>query len=161
MSKVMRVSVLLVGAMVVLLLAGFTSIGFNDEPGDEEPPLPPRPTLTPTEVPTIEIVSADNGQQLQLHLENELEDIPVNLWAAVEWGDTNTGKWYAVNGWHGTLNSPTTQEWWVGDDMFGDGPFRWQVYEYEGGPLLLTSETFNLPESIWLRVIVNVLLDVE
>jgi len=152
MSKIIQVAALLVGLSMVLLLAGFTS---GDVPGDN---LPPRPTAVPT-APPVEIVSAPNGEQIQLHLENDVDEIPANLWTGVEWQDPNTGDWYAVDGWHGTLNTPTTQTWWVGSGQYGDGPFRWQLYASEGGELLETSDSFNLPERAGLMVVVNVTLE--
>ena len=150
MSKTIRMMMLLAGSITILLLAGFA-------PSGEGFPLPPRPEPEPEN--PIEIVDGFDGQQIQLHLENEVEDIPSGLWTVVEWQDPNTGDWYETDGWHGTLNTPTTQEWWVGSDMFGDGLFRWQLYDSEGGELLMTSAMFNLPEHKDLKVIVNVLLD--
>jgi len=153
MSKTIRMMLLLAGSITILLLAGFTSASV---PGGDEFPLPPRPE---PETPEIEIVAAPDGQQIQLHLENEVEDIPSGLWTVVEWQDPNTGDWYETDGWHGTLNTSTTQEWWVGSSMFGDGPFRWQLYAGEDGALLATSESFTLPLTNDLMVIVNVTLD--
>jgi len=148
MSKIIRVATLLVGLSAILLLAGFTN---SDEPGDN---LPPRPTPVP-----VEIIYAPNGEQIRLHLENDVDEIPGELWTAVEWQDPNTGDWYMVDGWRGTLNTPTTQTWWVGSDQFGDGPFRWQLYASEDGDLLATSASFNLPERAGLVVVVNVTLE--
>lgn len=150
---------LLIGSIMILLLAGFTS---SSQVTDDYP-LPPRPTSIPTSVPTtsppIEVIPASNGQKIQLHLSNNVEDIPSDLWTIVEWQDPNSGDWYATDGWRGSLNTTTTQEWWVGSDMFGDGPFRWQLYASENGELLATSESFTLPLSHELMVIVNVTLE--
>ena len=145
---------LLAGSITILLLAGFTNGDIPD--GGDGFPLPPRPE---PDTPEIEIVPASDGQKIQLHLGNEVEDIPSGLWTIVEWQDPNTGDWYETDGWRGTLNTSTTQEWWVGSDMFGDGPFRWQLYASDGGALLATSESFTLPLTNDLMVIVNVTLD--
>jgi len=105
------------------------------------------------------ISSSLDGQKIQLHIENNVEDIPSGLWMVVEWQDTNTGEWYAVEGWQGTLDMPTTQTWWVGSDMLGDGLFRWRAYESENGQLLGTSQPFNLPVSIELMIVVSMSLE--
>jgi len=149
MSKILRVMILFAGLSMVLVLAGFTN---SDDDGY---PLPPRPTA----VPPVQTVSSLGGEKIQLHLENDVDDIPSDLWTMIEWQDPNHGDWYAVDGWRGMLDTPTTQEWWVGSDMFGEGPFRWQLYESKGGELLATSESFMLPTSEDLMVIVNVTLE--
>ncbi len=64
-----------------------------------------------------------------------------------------------VEGWRGTLDTPTTQTWWVGSDLFGDGPFRWQLYTGEEGALLATSESFDLPTHAGLMVVVDMTLE--
>ena len=152
MSKTIQIMLLLAGSITILLLAGFTNADILD--GDAFK-LPPRPE---PESP-VEIIPALNGEKIQLHLGNDVEDIPADLWTVIEWQDPNTGDWYETDGWHGTLNTSTTQEWWVGSDMFGDGPFRWRLYADEGGALLATSELFTLPLTNDLMVIVNVTLD--
>ena len=154
MSKMIKVIGLVVGLSTILLLAGFTTMG--NPPAND---LPPRPTPVPTAVPPVEIVSAHSGEQIRLHLENDVDEIPGELWTAVEWQDPNTGDWHVVEGWRGTLDTPTTQTWWVGSDQFGDGPFRWQLYANEDGELLATSESFDLPTRAGLMVVVNVTLE--
>ena len=46
--------------------------------------------------------------------------------------------------------------WWLAPDLFGKGPFRWLVYQGEGGKLLATSDSFYLPdaarEKLWVEV---------
>lgn len=153
MSKIIQVLLLTIGLSTALLLAGFTS---KDIPSGE---LPPRSTPVSTTVPSITILPATDGEQIQLRLANEVDEIPTELWTTIEWRDTNTGDWHMVDGWQGNLDTPTTQTWWVGDDMFGDGPFRWHLYESEGGNLLATSESFNLPTNLGLMVTINVTLE--
>ncbi len=152
MSKVIKVVTLFIGLSAVLLLAGFTNSSKSGSP------LPPRPTSVPTAVAPVEIVSAPNTGSIRLHLENDVDEIPGELWTAVEWQDPNTSSWHVVEGWRGTLDAPTTQTWWVGSDQFGDGPFRWQLYADKDGKLLATSETFNLPARAGLMVVLNVTL---
>jgi hypothetical protein len=47
--------------------------------------------------------------------------------------------------------------WWVAQRDFGTGPFRWVIYEGQGGRLLATSEPFYLPDSaeqwIWIEAL--------
>jgi len=148
LSKLTRILALLAGLSAVLLSAGF----INSD-------LPPRPTPVPTAVPPVVTIPAANGEKIQLHIENEVDEIPADLWTAVEWQDPNTGNWYVVDGWRGTLDTPTTQTWWVGSELFGDGPFRWQLYASEGGNLLATSVSFDLPARTGLMVVVNVALE--
>ena len=154
MSKMIKVIGLVVGLSTILLLAGFTT---SDKSPNAD--LPPRPTPAPTAVSPIEIVSAPSGEQIRLNLENEVDEIPSNLWTTVEWQDPNTGDWHMVDGWRGSLDTLTTQTWWVGSDLFGDGPFRWQLYAGEDGELLATSESFDLPTRVGLMVVVNVMLE--
>ncbi len=135
-----KISLIAAGLCMALLLAGFTAAS-----------LPPRPE-------PVEVVPAPNGERIQLHLENEVDDIPTDLWTVIEWQDTTSGDWYVVEGWQGSLDTSTTQSWWVGEDMFGDGPFRWRLYENINGRLLATSESFDLPAHAGLMVVVNVTL---
>ncbi len=151
MFKTLRITLLFAGLGVILILAGFT----NADVPDDDYPLPSRPTA----VPSVQIVPALDGEKIQLHLENDVEDIPANLWTMIEWQDPNHGDWYAVDGWRGTLDTPTTKEWWVGSDIFGEEPFRWQVYESKGGKLLGTSDPFMLPISEGLMVVVNMMIE--
>jgi hypothetical protein len=142
LKKAHMLFVLVIGLGAVLLLAGFTNGG-----------LPPRPTPAPTAVPR------PTGERIQLQLENEVDEIPPSLWTVVEWQDPTTGDWHIVEGWRGTLDTPTTQTWWVGSELFGAGPFRWQLYAYEDGGLLATSNSFYLPERAGRMVVVNVMLE--
>lgn len=95
--------------------------------------LPPRPTAVP--VVTV------NGAQIKL----TVADAVGNEWTAVQWQDPNSGDWITVEGWQGTLETDGSQIWWVGSEQFGKGPFRWLLFDEEGGTLLDTSESFTLP----------------
>jgi hypothetical protein len=48
--------------------------------------------------------------------------------------------------------------WWVEEKDFGKGPYRWLVYASEGGELLATSQSFNLPDRSLLSIAVTVSL---
>ena len=76
-----------------------------------------------------------------------------DLWTAVQWQD-DKGAWRDVEGWQGALDEVVTdadgtvvghKTWWVSKGDLGKGPFRWQVYRTQGGRLLATSSTFDLP----------------
>lgn len=101
--------------------------------------LPPRPTRAPAE-------SEDR------ELEQEVQTLPLILqvtpgtnevWAAVQWQDAQ-GKWHDVSGWRGSVVHGRAI-WWVEEKDFGKGPFRWVVYQKEGGERLQISQPFNLP----------------
>ena len=149
MSKKKHLSLLFFGLITILLLSGFTHSTLIEKGNS----LPPRPTAVPA--PKYH----PKGGQIQLILENEIDEIPTDLWTVVEWQDTNTNKWYIVEGWQGSLDTATSQTWWVGADMLGDGPFRWQLYESKDGELLTTSESFRLPALTGAKVVVIVSLE--
>jgi hypothetical protein len=67
------------------------------------------------------------------------------VWTVVQWQDS-AGGWHDVEGWRGTLERGQ-KIWWVAQRDFGTGPFRWVIYEGQGGKLLATSESFYLPDS--------------
>ncbi|MCB9418993.1 MAG: hypothetical protein H6667_04275 [Ardenticatenaceae bacterium] len=91
-----------------------------------------------------------------------------NVWTVIEWYD-GQDTWYPVAGWQGNLDAIAqgdagwvgTKEWWVGKENLGTGPFRWQIYEYPGGPLLVTSEPFNLPDAAGKTLILQPVLEAE
>ncbi len=68
---------------------------------------------------------------------------PAGLWTIVPWQDA-LGGWHDVQGWQGTLDG-YQKLWWVAEDDFGTGPFRWALYQGKGGALLAVSESFYLP----------------
>ncbi|MCO5188677.1 MAG: hypothetical protein M9918_10840 [Anaerolineae bacterium] len=112
--------------------------------------LPPRPpTATPS---AASPASSTMGQFIELHLDPPLQ----SLWTEVQWLHPETHEWLPVDGWRG---SPTTEDivlWYVGEENLGRGPFRWLVYDSEGGSVLATSTTFYLPASIGQTVVVEV-----
>jgi len=57
------------------------------------------------------------------------------------------GGWHDVEGWQGALDKESSKGWWVAAQDYGKGPFRWAVYEGQGGKRLAASESFYLPSS--------------
>jgi hypothetical protein len=114
--------------------------------------LPPRPTVPAGDVKP----SAQAQIQLQVQFPGSWpwQTTPwQNLWTIVQWQDPQ-GIWHDVEGWKGTLDEVKISDsgdvtgyktWWVGGEHMGKGPFRWRVYQGEGGYLLATSESFDLP----------------
>ncbi len=119
--------------------------------------LPPRGTSpgdTPGAAPAPVVPV---GGRLQLHAQFSA-DWPwekmkwQDVWVSVQWAD-DKGNWFDVTGWQGTLDSISetesgwvgVKEWWAGEEDLGTGPFRWLVYQKQGGPLLTVSDPFYLP----------------
>lgn len=67
-----------------------------------------------------------------------------NVWTEVQWIDDNN-VWHPVEAWRGPLNEPYTVSWTVLPTEYGKGPFRWVVYDGEGGGTLAISSWFFLP----------------
>jgi hypothetical protein len=78
--------------------------------------------------------------------------LPADSWIAVQWGD-GLGNWTTVQGWQGLANSVDTttgqliQQWTVEPANYGQGPFRWAVFDKQGGTLAAYSASFTLPAS--------------
>ena len=113
---------------------------------------PPRPTLTPT--PSA--VTSPKSSYLELHVPGDNK----YLWTAVQWQDS-AGNWHTVEGWQGILDNihehVGIKQWQVYPRDYGKYPFRWLVYQSQGGKLLTTSYSFRLPGANQ-RVIVEVTL---
>lgn len=95
--------------------------------------LPPRPPVEPKE---------PQGAVILLRVKNPKP----GLWTEVEWLDAH-GTWHTVDGWRGSLDDGETKQWWVGPEDFSTGPFRWLVFDAEGGTVLAFSSEFYLPEA--------------
>jgi hypothetical protein len=106
-------------------------------------------TATPTAVPSSH---AREGGLIELHV----QPARTGLWTLIQWQDAQ-GQWHDVDGWQGTVDG-TSQIWWVAPRDLGKGPFRWQIYQSRGGPLLATSEAFSLPRRTGETVRVDVTL---
>jgi hypothetical protein len=79
----------------------------------------------------------------------------------VQWRD-QAGGWHDVEGWQGLLETPVGSEvpvktWGVYTKDYGQGPFRWIVYNEPGGSVLATSQSFNLPNGDGANLTLSVL----
>ncbi len=158
--------------MIVGLLLGvgiLWALGLMLLPAQAAPhPLPPRPDDTPT--PTresaapvkaepkgafiiLKVTFGDNWPERGLAWQH--------LWTGVEWRD-ESGTWRAVEGWQGGIvkvsESTGRKTWWLDSDLCGRGPFRWVVYEHQGGPVMTRSDPFNLPHNTGETVTVEMSL---
>lgn len=78
------------------------------------------------------------------------------LFSVVQWQD-DQGGWHDIESWRGAVNNGRTI-WWVEEKDFGKGPYRWLVFDQEGGTLLATSELFNFPDEPKAQQVVEVAL---
>jgi hypothetical protein len=119
--------------------------------------LPPRPTpATPTPV-SVSAFTSSGWAVIELHVQPAQAD----RWTVVQWQDA-LGGWHDVEGWRGTFDDISggvgKKIWWVARPDFGTGPFRWVIYQNQGGKLLAASEAFRLPSSENSAVVVQVSL---
>ncbi|MBE2222172.1 MAG: discoidin domain-containing protein [Anaerolineae bacterium] len=77
-------------------------------------------------------------------IELQVDLLQPGLWTRIQWQDA-FGNWQEIEGWQGSFNTDQRVLWYVGEDMLGDGPFRWLVDEEQDGELLGVSEPFYLP----------------
>jgi hypothetical protein len=61
-----------------------------------------------------------------------------DIWETVKAGDGQSG-------WHGTLDQPGEQTWWLDPSLLDTGPYRWVIYSGQNGYTKVYSEYFNLP----------------
>ncbi len=126
---------------------------------DPPPALPPTLVPTPTSAPKPTSPPATGGLielQVQFPKAWPWDDTHwQELWTVVQWLD-DKGVWRTVEGWQGTLNDIAIGEdgtvtgyktWWAASDYLGKGPFRWIVYDSQGGATLAMSEFFYLPDT--------------
>ncbi len=158
----MGICILLVGVLLPLTAQVLPSAA-------QPPPPPPPPTSTPTPISPAESQSESDkveGAAIELHVQPADETVWQtyfwqDLWTVVQW--QKQGVWYDVTGWQGTLDEIVAgaglKTWWVGQDDLGRGPFRWVVYRNEGGPVLLISESFYLPDTSGTSVEIKVDLE--
>lgn len=127
------------------------------------------PTFTPTPSPSAPPATVTpaaplprGGATIWLRVQGSTDDPRwQTLWTVVQWQDA-LGNWHDVEGWRGTLDEVVGGEgrkvWWLPADLFGAGPFRWQVYAQPGGTLLATGEAFYLPDSTGRIEVVTVVI---
>lgn len=157
-------TVKMVAMCVVLFVTLLTTLSKTAEA------LPPRP-----EVPSPpDDVGVEPSAQAQIQLQVRFPDNWPwqtthwqDLWTVVQWQDP-IGTWHDVEGWRGTLDEVKSngdgavtgyKTWWVGGEHMGEGPFHWLVYWSEGGRLLATSESFDLPGVNKATLVVEVPLE--
>lgn len=95
--------------------------------------LPPRPTL---DQPAAAVPTDPGGYIV-------LTGFAAPVYTEVEWRGL-TDDWYVVEGWR-TETATDQVKWFVRESDFRKGPFRWRVYDRNGGRLLGTSQPFMLP----------------
>jgi len=111
--------------------------------------LPPRPTpaVTPTHTPTLTPAPRTPRPTpipLRLsHIRLVVTPAQDGLWSVVEWQGSD-GAWHVVDGWQGTVEAGS-KRWAVYERNFGEGPFRWVIYESPAGALVGQSLPFTLP----------------
>lgn len=106
-------------------------------PDRPQPGLPERPS--PPQYP-----NDDEGGESGAHIKLYVEPAAQKYWTEVEWQD-GQGNWHLVEGWRGYTSNGAVR-WFVREAHFGQGPFRWQVYEEKEGILLNHSAPFFLPK---------------
>lgn len=127
------VSLVLIGLLFVWVPASVVQAG---------PDLPVRSTPTPASNDDDDDDDDHDSGPLGATIELQAADPPDGAWAVVQW-QNSVGGWEDVDGWQGPL--PQNTRWWVAEKDFGDGPFRWVMKHGIEGPVLGTSEAFNLP----------------
>jgi len=115
---------------------------------------PPAPAAPATPIPRGALI------KLRVHP----NAVPVNwteLWTVVEWQDGDGG-WNPIEDWQGMVDTVEDglglKSWWVAPEDILSGPYRWVVYDRNGGELLGVSDPFNTPD-FWQEVVVDVGLD--
>jgi len=94
------------------------------------------------------------------HISAYINGLPANSWFVVQWLD-GFGAWQTVPGWQSYPNSIIVNgepkvwtpagngtlfiQWAVMPANYGQGPFRWAVFDAPGGKLMAVSPNFNLP----------------
>jgi hypothetical protein len=158
----------LIGSLMIVSIAGAIALTLLPRLVAAAPDgLPPRPA-TPTPVVAAPAPAKASASGASIRMEIAFgEDWPSrglawqDLWTVVEWQDEE-GTWHAVEGWQGGLekvSGPTGWAiWWLANDLLGRGPFRWVVYERQGGPVMAVGEPFHLPAARGRIVTVKVSL---
>ncbi len=125
------------GFLAVFILSAFTTSVPTSVP--PRVTLTPTPTAIPASTPIATAVPADSAA-IYLHTEPST----TGLWTAVQWLDGD--EWRDVVGWQASLNESGMVAWAVAPTNFGERPFRWLIYDRQGGKLIATSDPFALPD---------------
>ena len=121
---------------LLILLSGLLLLWPLAEPIQAD--LPPRPGLAQAD-------DDEKKEPIGAYIELNLTGLPAAVWTVVQWQDS-AGQWHDVDGWRGTTDQPSYRRWWVAQKDFGSGPFRWVIIADFNGPIIASSESFNLPE---------------
>ncbi|MCB8966751.1 MAG: hypothetical protein R3E31_29535 [Chloroflexota bacterium] len=139
---------LLALVLPVLFFSSLTFASFNgnlpDRPPTATPVASPVPGEEPTATPIPQVVQ-ENVHVAGGFIHLQVDGGKTNMWTEVQWlaGD---GNWYTVDGWRGNVLPDNSVVWYVGTDQIGATAwFRWNLFDYEGGQLLATSDAFKLP----------------
>jgi hypothetical protein len=133
----------------ILLIILVMSLGWPS-PAVADNPLPPR------YLPKFH--HGKNEKPLGAYIELHPNSNQDKLWTIVQWQD-KPGAWHDVTGWQGDLDVGYKKVWWVALADFDKGPFRWVIYQGQGGKMLATSEPFYLPHIANETILVEVTLD--
>ncbi len=133
--------------------------------------LPPRPTQEPPVATPNPEESGASAVASFIRLDTTLPaDWP---WTARHWQSLHTqvqwqdacGTWVDVEGWYGAHDlievaedgsATATKIWWIAEENYGTGPFRWLVTDETDTVLLQISEPFTLPTRSPQTVIVKI-----
>jgi hypothetical protein len=171
-NKSFNIRIVVVLGLVMTLFMLALTFSQNTRADD----LPPRdsevPTVTPSPEPVVPSANPSLPEGGTIEMKASFSsDWPwdqmmwQDVWLEVEWTDGET--WFSVDGWKGNLDSIDQEDgvwvgqkaWWVAKDDLGTGPFRWLVFDHEGGNLLVTSDEFNLPAENGQSTMVNAALN--
>jgi hypothetical protein len=103
---------------------------------------PPRPEVTP--LPPPKVKSAEQIRPSVATLILEVQPAKSSLWSVVQWQDASKN-WHDVDAWRGAIVNGRTI-WWVEQKDWATGPFRWVIYNQDSNRLLVTSQSFMLPD---------------
>lgn len=82
-------------------------------------------------------------------------DAPALSKVAVQWQD-GLGQWHDVQSWQGDLDRSSVNDTpfkrWTVSANYGNGPFRWVIYNELGDEVWGISPSFNLPERAGLEI---------
>jgi hypothetical protein len=157
--------VVLVLSVLGALPAAGAEVELAAEPTSTRPPPPPLPTSTPAPADPAP-AAASRGATIALRVTFDPDADWTgfrwqDLWTVVQWQD-GRGNWHDVDGWQGTLDQVEDgvgwKRWWLSAEHFGDGPFRWMIYETSSGVAVFASEPFGLPDRDGETTYVDVLL---
>jgi len=140
------------------MAAGATTTSMPTTPAAT--PAPTTPSTTPSTPAPSSLLFTNTGMAL-FHLNcsdcsaisGYFLGVPATAWITVQWGD-GQGHYFTVPGWEGVADdtdSTTGQlikHFTFGSANLGQGPFRWAVYDMQGGTLLGYSADFTLPTGI-------------